>query len=80
MTANCILLKVEADFFGKTMPERLAWLDGQLAALFERGDQYQKPQDLSPFPILGMPGWEPDNGREAYYDNSDYFRPGRSVR
>jgi hypothetical protein len=80
MTANAILLEVETEFFDQTMTERLAWLDGQLAALFERGDRYQKPQDLSPFPILGMPGWDPNNGREAYYDNTDYFRPGRGAR
>jgi hypothetical protein len=77
MTANCILLEVEPSFFGQAMTERLAWLDEQLAVTLERGDTYQKPKDLSPFPILGMPDWEPDNGREAYYDNTHYFRPGR---
>jgi len=77
MTANCILLGVEPGFFDKAMTERLAWLDGQLATIFERGDRYQKPKDLSPLPILGIPGWDPNNRREAYYDNTDYFRPGR---
>jgi hypothetical protein len=28
-------------------------------------------------PILGVPGWCADNEREAFYDNADYFRPGR---
>jgi hypothetical protein len=27
--------------------------------------------------LLGMPGWDEANGVEAYYDNTDYFRPGR---
>jgi hypothetical protein len=27
-----------------------------------------------------MPGWDPANGEEAYYDNTDYFRPGRGVK
>ena len=77
MTANSMLLKVEADFFSQTMADRLAWLDDQLAAILERSDIYRKPRDLSPFPILGMPGWTEDNELEAYYDNTNYFRPGR---
>lgn len=80
MTANCILIEVEHGFFGRAMTERLAWLDEQLAGVFERGDQYRKPKDLSPFPILGMPDWDPDNGHGAYYDNTGYFRPGRVSR
>lgn len=80
MTANCILLEVEPVFFSQTMTERLAWIDRQLATILEQGEKYQKPKDLSPFPILGMPGWDPDNEREAYYENSDYFRPGRGSR
>ena len=78
MTANCILIEVAPGFLDKTMTERLAWLDDRLAAIFEHGGRYHKPRDLSPFPILGMPGWDPDNEHEAYYDNRRYFRPGRA--
>ena len=80
MTANCILIEVEPGFHGKAMPERLAWLDEQLARIFEERDRYSKPRDLSPFPILGMPGWDQENEHEAYYDNESYFRPGRGSR
>jgi hypothetical protein len=24
-----------------------------------------------------VPGWHPDNAREEFYDNTDYFRPRR---
>jgi hypothetical protein len=80
MTANTILLEADSDYFSRDRFGRLAWIDEQLAAIFERGERYRTPKDLQPFPILGMPGWDPANGEEAYYDNTDYFRPGRGWR
>jgi hypothetical protein len=77
MTANTILLKVDEDYFALLLAERLAYIDQQLAAIFETGERYTQPRDLNPFPILGMPGWDPANADEAYYDNTAYFRPGR---
>lgn len=77
MTANTILLHVDEAYFAKPMAERLAYIDERLAGIFKAGDQYTKPRDLNPFPILGMPGWDADNTDESYYDNSNYFRPGR---
>jgi len=77
MTANAILMEVDDDYFRLPMAQRLDDIDGCLASLFERGECYTQPRDLSPFPILGLPGWDKDNENEAYYDNSRYFRPGR---
>lgn len=77
MTANTILLQCDASLLTQPLPQQLQWLDGELAALFERGEMLQQPRDLRPLPILGMPGWDGDNGQESYYDNADYFRPGR---
>jgi len=34
-------------------------------------------RELSPLPVLGVPGWWPDNERESFYDDADYFRSGR---
>jgi len=31
--------------------------------------------DLSAFPLLGIPGLHEDNSARSFYDNSDYFRP-----
>lgn len=80
MTANTILLRVDEGYFAWTQAERLAYIDAELAALFERAERYTQPRDLNPFPILGMPGWDPANAEEAYYDNSAYFRPGRRAK
>jgi len=80
MTANTILLEDDGSYFRLDRDGRLAWIDEKLAAIFERGDIYQQPKDLQPFPILGMPGWDPANADERYYDNTDYFRPGRRAK
>lgn len=78
MTANCILLKAEPSYFDSPLSDRLAWIDSQLANKFEQGTELTKPKDLSPFPILGMPGWDEDNDKASYYANTSYFRPGRT--
>jgi hypothetical protein len=80
MTANTILLTCDDSLLRQPLPQQLQWLDGELAALFERGDALQQPRDLRPFPILGMPGWVSDNNQESYYENSNYFRPGRRTK
>jgi len=80
MTANCMLLECDQDYFEADQIGRLKWIDQQMAAIFRDGTRYTKPKDLQPFPILGMPGWDKDNEQEAYYLNTQYFRPGRGAR
>lgn len=77
MTANTILFQVDQSLLDQGKPQQLAWVDAQLAAIFQAGEPYCKPRDLSPFPVLGLPGWDKNNEIETYYDNTDYFRPGR---
>ena len=80
MTANTVLLRADAEYFGWPVRRQWRWLDEQLAAIFTEGRQYRQPRDLQPFPILGMPGWDAANSQESYYDNTAYFRPGRRSR
>ena len=77
MTANCILLLVDESVIQLSNRDQLGYIDNELAALFSKGEPYKKPKDLSPFPLLGLPGWDKDNEKASYYDNTDYFRPGR---
>ena len=79
MTANCMLLVAPQAYFDMDSQARLKWIDGRLAQLLREGEVYTQPRDLSPFPILGMPGWSPDNAQPEYYDNQRYFRPGRKA-
>lgn len=77
MTANAILLHTDQSVLELEMDAQLSWLDERLAENFEQGVQYTQPKDLSPFPILGMPGWMAENSSEEFYNNTQYFRPGR---
>lgn len=77
MTANAVLLQVDQAVIEMAMDAQLQWIDEELARIFSEGMLYQKPKDLNPFPVLGMPGWLPVNAEEAFYDDVGYFRPGR---
>lgn len=78
MTVNTILLDVEPGYFALSLDEKLRAVDSHLAVIFRNNTRYTQPKDLQPFPILGMPGWNELNRAEHYYDNTRYFRPGRS--
>lgn len=77
MTANCILFHADEAVIEQSNQQQLDWIDTKLANLFSEGTQYIKPKDLSPFPLLGLPGWDDNNVVEGYYDNQQYFRPKR---
>ncbi|MDH5327058.1 MAG: DUF3025 domain-containing protein [Gammaproteobacteria bacterium] len=76
LTAHSILLPTAESFNRKPLQQQLKYLDAaiskKLATL-----EIQTPRDFAPFPLLGMPGWVSENQQESYYDNTDYFRPGR---
>ena len=80
MTANCILFHVDKALLQQSNQSQLDWIDNQLADLFSEGVKYTKPKDLRPFPLLGLPGWDANNSDEVYYDNQQYFRPGRGIK
>ncbi|MFN7752689.1 MAG: DUF3025 domain-containing protein [Pseudomonadota bacterium] len=74
MTAHALCLPVsaaecalDAPALGHVLDERMA---GAVAAL-------ATPRDLSPLPLMGIPGWCADNEDPAFYGNTRIFRPGR---
>lgn len=77
MTANAVLLQCDENFFELDQQMQLAWIDKALLRQLADRSRFNVPQDLSPFPVLGMPGWDAANSDECYYDNQRYFRPGR---
>jgi hypothetical protein len=79
MTAQGLLLKVEQVFFDGSRVQQLAYLDELLADYLADPEHCCRTRELSPVPLLGVPGWAEDNCSEAYYDNTAYFRPGRRV-
>jgi hypothetical protein len=70
ITAKCTFLNLPAATPLQTVDERLAqaWLTGALS----------RPADLFPLPVLGIPGWWPENEDAAFYDDESVFRPARA--
>lgn len=72
MTGKGILFHVSETFFNQHLNDQIAmldmWLDNFLAC------KYLTSNDLVPVPVLGYPGWSPDNTDSSYYDNHSYFR------
>ncbi len=50
-------------------------LDTFLVEFFSVKANTLATSDLYPLPILGIPGWWPDNEFESFYANEKYFRP-----
>ncbi len=75
MTGQGVLLAVEAAFFGWTNVQQLVHLDTLLARYV--ADHCRSTRELSPVPLLGVPGWTAENDSATYYDNTGYFRPAR---
>ncbi|MDP7037609.1 MAG: DUF3025 domain-containing protein, partial [Myxococcota bacterium] len=74
ITGRCLLLECDVEHFGQSSRQRLEETD-QLVA--QHIGSIRTPQDLSPLPLLGIPGWHEENENSHFYENRDYFRPGR---
>jgi len=79
MTGQGLLLAVEPVYFSWTAEKRRAHLDSRLADYLANPKHCVRTRELSPVPLLGIPGWSADNNCAGYYLNTAYFRPGRNI-
>lgn len=79
ITGRGILLKTEPAVLAQPPGGQLAVLDSRLAAYISESGNLTAPRQLAVLPVLGVPGWCPENEQESYYDNTDYFRPARGA-
>lgn len=87
ITAHAWLVTAPVVFFALSGQEQRAWLDqqvaGELAALSatdpgtDEADRVH-PRRFTPLPVLGLPGWWPQQDA-AFYDDAAVFRPRRPV-
>jgi hypothetical protein len=77
ITGRGVLFDVDHGFSALPPAQQLQQLDERLAARIADKALFCATRELAPLPLLGMPGWWPDNCRESFYDNTGYFRPGR---
>lgn len=78
ITGRGVLFEVDSEFLAAPLVIQIARLDAMLAARLLDPDRLCSTRELAPVPILGVPGWCPDNAHESYYDNLDYFQTGRT--
>ncbi|MCC8394006.1 DUF3025 domain-containing protein [Paraburkholderia sp. MMS20-SJTR3] len=75
-TGHAWIVDVPADYFEWETAARNAWLDEAVsAALLGTGELTSRL--FAPLPVLGIPGWWPDNETPAFYDDTTVFRAGR---
>ena len=79
ITGRGLLFEIDRGFLELALPEQLAHIDGRLAAQIADPRALLRTDHLAPLPVLGVPGWCADNENAAYYDDRNYFRPGRRV-
>ena len=77
ITGRGVVLEVEPGLPGRPVDEQVARLDAKLAAYLADPRNLMATRELAVVPVLGVPGWHPENAREAFYDDTNYFRPGR---
>lgn len=74
MTGKCLYIQSDRLPETSTPPD---WLDTAIAHAWQTG-QITRPADLITIPVQGVPGFDPDNARSEYYDDTRVFRPPRS--
>lgn len=74
MTANCLMLEVTQDILSLPLHMKIKYIDKVLSQQLEDDREITSPHQLSPLPVLGLPGWHPDNTTESFYNNTNYFR------
>lgn len=77
---KALVMPVAPDFFGQPLAEQRQQLDHALAQRLADDHWLATPRELWPLPLLGIPGWWPDNDNPAFYANTDYFRPSRRAK
>lgn len=70
LTGHAVILDVSPDL-------SMADLDASLALEFGPGVQ---PKAFCPIPVLGVPGWWPENEDPVFYQDTAVFRPGRRAK
>ena len=77
VTAKALLVTVDDAYFALAAEERAMCLDQLIAGRLRDPAFLQSTRNLSPLPVLGIPGWCADNEASGYYDDTRQFRPGR---
>lgn len=77
VTAKCVLFEAPRGWLAAhDVGAQVRELDQRAADCFMDPAHLASTRSLQPLPILGIPGWDARGEDEAFYDNTNYFRPG----
>ncbi len=75
MTANALLVQISKQAYAKSREHLRSNLDTELAMQMLAGRCFDSPADLSPLPLMGIPGWWPHGAQDTtFYADSGVFR------
>ena len=77
-TGHAWIVEVEPDYFYAPDTERRAILDHALSERLK--SETISSRYFTPLPVLGVPGWWPENEAPSFYDDPQVFRFGRRSR
>ncbi|MBI3528316.1 MAG: DUF3025 domain-containing protein [Betaproteobacteria bacterium] len=77
MTGKGVLFEVPDAFAELPLNSQIAEADRLLAAHVWDRKRMSHGREFSPLPVLGVAGWWGGNEEESFYENTEYFRPGR---
>ncbi|MBB5419224.1 hypothetical protein HDG42_005283 [Paraburkholderia sp. JPY171] len=78
-TGHAWIVDVPAEYFDWDTLARDAWLDEAVSTAL-LGTEALTSSLFAPLPVLGIPGWWPENESPAFYDDATVFRAGRRKR
>jgi hypothetical protein len=77
ITAKAICFDVPPALLDQPVGAMLGYVDARAAEWLCTPGRLTHTNRLQPVPILGIPGWTPDNETPSYYADAQQFRPGR---
>jgi len=77
VTAKALVVATTTQELALPVAEHATVLDASAAEYFSRPEALGSTRLLAPLPVLGIPGWVPENADPAYYDDVTQFRPAR---
>ena len=80
LTGQGLLLPVPSAFFTWPLAQRLIFLDAAVAKYLSDANRGCDTRELTPVPLLGIPGWSLENETPLFYENKKYFRESRRAR
>ncbi len=75
LTGKLLALPVADDFWQLSLGQRYAVIDSALSLQIANSDYLLQAAQLTPLPLLGVPGWYAANTGADFYLDQQYFRP-----